>query len=344
MALEPDPDLLSCFASMWKTSGSPLPPFVPDQEISQIASALAEQFNSFCRDTLATRTYTDGVSSLTFQFLPRREVNAYAFRRDQNAFIAANLGVLAALLSSARILLGHPELRSLFEEVQGSALDIDNLSALIMVCGATFLIAHEVAHHYNAHLYYLCAQPREMILDESPEPWKGRTEEFIDRQALELHADSFALDSTIRNLNDQSWRDEAMALLNIRCSSAESATLCATSLAVAFLIIFLTLRFSKEDGGDQQSVISQTDHPTPHLRLLHALSRVSREDEHDGLPPKATVRLLTVIEMAWPGSNLKDWLLRKTDITKTEAAQSYLKSLWERVDHLSRILREHRWR
>ena len=183
---------------MWETSGVPPQPFVPDPEVSQIASALAEQFNSFCRDTLAKRTHTDGVSSLTFQFLPRREVNAYAFLRDRNGFVATNLGVLAALLSSARTLVGHPELRSFFEEVQGSALDTDKLSFWIMVCGATFLFAHEIGHHYNAHLHYLCRHPRTMILDESPGPWKGITAEFLDRQALELHADSFALDSTIK--------------------------------------------------------------------------------------------------------------------------------------------------
>jgi hypothetical protein len=49
-----------------------------------------KQFSSFCEDALAKRISTDGVSTLAFQFLPRREVNAYAFRRDQNAYVAGN--------------------------------------------------------------------------------------------------------------------------------------------------------------------------------------------------------------------------------------------------------------
>lgn len=313
-----------------------------DDEVKLLADELARQLILQCRDAFAGITSANGVCSLSFQFLPRAEVNAYAFRQGDDAFVAISLGTLSALLSASHKVALAEDLPILITRLHGLAIEPTRFARFMTVVGINYLAAHEVGHHVYGHFNHLSGIPA--VFDELDSSQLVGDRDLMERQALELHADAFALAGSLAHIKDEQWQEAAMDVLGLDSPAQNAYEICSTGLTLALMTVFLLLRQASELDPHKR-VVSRLEHPTPHLRLLNALTALNECDPAvPAASPDSVARLLFVLSNVNIGTRVKDSFYQNNDALNSDKCEPYLKLLMQRAKALHDELAPQRWR
>lgn len=309
-------------------------------EEEHLADEVDKSLNAQCREILATTIYSDGVTQLSFGFLPRAEVNAYAFRRDSEVYIAASFGCLTTLLKTAKSALATDTCSLLFKQMHGCTFNSEKLAYLVTIVGLNFLVAHETSHVSEGHLGYLTQRHSIRVLSENS-PSFGEGEDHIDLQAMELQADLAAVRTCLRYVDDPAWRASVLEILELELPETDARGLCLSLLVVALAILLLLL----QEGHRQQGIQSQTDHPAPHFRLLNAVARIGeiREVTHAG-HARWFLGLLAVLNETAGEIDVTTLFNTNNRLFDDEPQRQRLTELMGRADALVPELAKHRWR
>ena len=294
------------FMALWGDDHPAPEPSPLADDVKLLAQELERRLVLQCRDAFARITHADGVGSLSFQFLPREEVNAYAFRRGADAFVAISLGTLTALMSAFHEISLTEGLSALITQLHGQMINPPKLARFMTVVGINYLAAHEIGHHVYGHFRHLSTRNVPAVFDELDLSQPIGAPEIMERQALELHADAFALAGSLGHIEDEEWRRGAMEVLGVNLSPQCAYEVCTTGLTLALMTVFLLLHQASE-LDPQQRVVSRLEHPTPHLRLLNALTALNEcVPAVPAASPDTVARLLFLLNDAAEKGKVKE--------------------------------------
>jgi hypothetical protein len=223
MALSPS-DQTEIFRRATASLGRPL---LRDQLPAQVKAAyddIAERAN----DLIAlARGAVKGLPSIYFDFIVNPQINAVAFRADEQYFIGLNTGtlfmlrmVIGRMLSDPRAFLsvGDPaEERDDLESIAGYVPNADSMYRSTKILtprnairqayagfaidqAVMFFIGHEITHISHGHVDYLLQERRIPYSSESSNLQPDNSELRFERQCLEQDADRRSIISRIDSL------------------------------------------------------------------------------------------------------------------------------------------------